>query len=75
MMMEENTVPDEINILDPPPEAKYYLCPFGSNDVRFSLTARPCWWFRIWLRAFLGWKFEPIEKPGETNENLESHSS
>ena len=68
-MVEESTVPDEFKLFEPPPEAKYYLYPFGSsNDVMFSLPTRPCWWFRIWLRAFLGWKFEPIERPEHEHE-------
>lgn len=67
--MEYYTVPDAPKI-EAPPEMKYYLYPFGSECVVFSLPTRPCWWFRIWLRAFLGWKFEPIEKP-EDEHNVQ----
>ena len=57
----ETVVIEEFKYLEP----KWNLCPFGSKDVIFSLTERPCRWNRIWMRVFFGWVFEPIKKSGE----------
>ncbi len=26
-----------------------------------STRKKPCWWFRIWYRMFLGWTWEDVE--------------
>ena len=58
--MSEKEITEELKIAAPP-KMNWYLYPFGSKDVMFSLATRPRWWYRVWLRAFLGWKFEAIE--------------
>lgn len=59
------------------PDYKWFVCPFGTEDVTFSLVSRPCWWNRIWYRFFFGWVYRPMDEfpfPREREENQDEET-
>ena len=48
----------EVEIVEVP-EYKWIVTPLP--DITISMVDRPCWWYRLWMRIFFGWRFEAIE--------------